>query len=286
LDAQWSDDFHHALHAALTGERAGYYADFGSVDQLARAFERPFRFEGEYSLFRKKTYGSPVGEVEPFRFVVFDQNHDQVGNRGDGARLTTLLSPGLVRVALGLLLFAPYVPMLFMGEEFGERRPFYFFADPPPVFAWRMAQGRLRQLRSNGFTEAPPDPVDPSTQERCRLDWGRAASAEGVAHRSFVAALLALRRDLPALQGKTVRARSWEDDRRLELRRSHGSSEALLLANLGPNIRRFELERSVSWTVLLRSEEAVPERSGTTAAQPARDPFEVPPESFAILGST
>jgi maltooligosyltrehalose trehalohydrolase len=284
LDAQWADDFHHAVHAALTGERLGYYADFGSLDQLARAFERPFRFEGDYSLFRKKTHGSPVGDVDPFHFVVFDQNHDQVGNRGDGARLTTLLSPGLARVALGLLLFAPYVPMLFMGEEYGERRPFYFFADPPFAFTRRVVQGRLRQLRSNGFTEVPPNPVEPSTQERCRLDWVRAASAEGVAHRRFVTVLLALRRDLPALHGDIVRGRGWDDEHRLEIRRSRGSSVALLLANLGPNTGRFELESSVPWTVLLRSDELVPERSVPAVARPAESPFQVSPESFAILG--
>jgi len=285
LDAQWSDDFHNALHAALTGERAGYYADFGSLSQLARTFERPFRFEGEYSVFRKRTHGSPAGDVGPFRFVVFDQNHDQVGNRGDGARLTTLLSPGLVRVALGLLLFAPYVPMLFMGEEYGERRPFYFFADPPAAFARRMVQGRLRHLRSNGFTEPPPNPVEPSTQELCRLDWARAASADGVAHRAFVASLLALRREEPALLGSATTARAWEEERRLEVRRSRGSTAVLLLANLGRAMARFELEPSGRWTTILRSDEPGCSRNGVTLPRAGTSPYELPAESCAILRS-
>ena len=284
LDAQWSDDFHHALHATLTGERSGYYADFGSLELLARAFERPFRFEGEYSVFRKRTHGSPAGNVEPSRFVAFDQNHDQVGNRGDGARLTTLLSPGLARIGLGLLLFAPYVPMLFMGEEYGEVRPFFFFADPPTALAHRLVRGRLRQLRSNGFEVPPPDPVDPATQDRCRLDWARAVSPEGIAHRALVAALLALRRELPALQpGGATSATATEDRRTLRVQRNLGRSTAVLFANLGSSAARFDLEPSVPWSVRLRSYESTSPRNIDTTELPAANPFEVPRESFAIL---
>jgi len=285
LDAQWSDDFHSALHAALTGERAGYYVDFGSLAQLAKAFERPYLFEGGYSVFRARTHGSPAGDVDPFRFVVFDQNHDQVGNRGDGARLTTLLSPGLARVALGLLLFAPYVPMLFMGEEYGERRPFYFFADPPAALARRVVQGRLRQLRSNGFTEPPPSPVELSTQELSRLDWTRAGSPVGQAHRAFVAALTTLRREWPALQGGVASARAWEESRRIEIRRSHAGSDALFLANLGRETGRFELEASRSWKIVMRSD--APDGGDPRAElfRPVNGPYEVPAEAFAILRS-
>jgi len=234
LDAQWSDDFHHALHAALTGERAGYYVDFGSLEALARAFERPFLLDGVYSRYHERRHGAPVLGVRPDQFVVFDQNHDQVGNRGDGARLTSLLPEELVRVALGLTLLAPYVPMLFMGEEYGETRPFYFFADPPRVYAGRLRAGRIRDLKAHGFPRPPPDPMLLSTFARSRLDPRRAASAEGEQFRALVAALLRLRREVPALHtGSSTHAQAWEEERLLAVRRASGASTVVLLANLG-----------------------------------------------------
>lgn len=290
LDAQWSDDFHHALHAALTGERAGYYVDYGPLAALARAFERPFLFEGGYSRYRERRHGAPAVGVAPTRFVVYDQNHDQVGNRGDGARLTTLLPPGLVRVGLGLTLFAPYVPMLFMGEEYGETRPFYFFADLPRVFAHRLSAGRLRQLRAHGFREPPPDPSDPATFERSRLNWAAADAAEGQAFRTFVTELLRLRRELPALRSAgTVSARAWEDERQLVVRREFDGATAVLLANLGPLARRFShVDWPGEWAERLCSDDFRPPSRATYGPRMwslagGQTSLPVPPDSFVLL---
>ncbi len=233
IDAQWADDFHHALHAALTGERRGYYADFGALELLARVFERPFRFPGAYTESRDPAAGTADDAATAVQFVVFDQNHDQIGNRGDGARLTRLLPSDLARVALGLTLFSPYVPMLFMGEEYGEERPFYFFGDPPPLGRRRLAAGRRRHLRANGFEEAPPDPSDPATRAASSLDWAAADSDAGRARRGFVTELLRLRRELPSLArpGRTE-ALAFDRERWLAIRRTSGGSQAVMLVNL------------------------------------------------------
>jgi maltooligosyltrehalose trehalohydrolase len=274
LDAQWTDDFHNALHAALTGERGGYYVDFGSLEALARAFERPFLFEGGYSQFRNRRHGAPAVGVSPDHFVVFDQNHDQVGNRGDGARLTTLLSAGLARVALGLTLFSPYVPMLFMGEEYAERRPFYFFADPPKRFARRLAAGRMRQLRENGFADPPPDPSRIPAWKASQLDWSYATSAEAKARRAFVTELLRLRRELPALGTPgTIEAQADESKRWIAVRRSAGPNAAVLVANLSAEPRSLpDLVRGDHWAEVFDSEKVgAVEASRTAAPTPRRE---------------
>jgi maltooligosyltrehalose trehalohydrolase len=290
LDAQWSDDFHHALHAALTGERAGYYVDYGPIGLLARAFERPFLLDGGYSRSRQRRHGKSANGFGPERFVVYDQNHDQVGNRGDGARLTTLLSPGLARVALGLTLFAPYVPMLFMGEEYGETRPFYFFAETPRVFASHLVRGRLRQLQALGFSSSPPDPCDLTTFEQSRLDWKKAETPTGRATLAFVTELLRLRRELPALApGGTVEARAGEEERQLVVRRNRGGAAAVLLANLSPEARRLSnVDWPGTWTERLRSD-SPPTLPGTDERPPSwslaggHSSLSVPGESFIVL---
>ncbi len=292
LDGQWSDDFHHALHAALTGERGGYYADYGPLALLARAFERPFLFEGAYSGHRARRHGASSEGFGADRFVVYDQNHDQVGNRSDGARLTTLVSPGLARVALGLTLFSPYVPMLFMGEEYGEKRPFYFFSDPPPRFTRRLVTGRLRQLQANGFADPPPDPTDLRTFEQSRLDWGADRTTEGVACRRLVAELLRLRRELAALgEPGTVSAHAWEEERCLRVRRDAGAFTAVLLANFAERTRRFEDLGPGPWAERLSSDRPRLDRSrgedrdDGPGVEPmgGEAPVWVSPESFVVL---
>ncbi len=191
LDAQWADDFHHALHALLTGERDGYYADFGRVADLARAFHRPFVRDGTWSAHARRRLGAPAEDRLPEQFVVFAQNHDQVGNRAKGDRLPPALHP----LALLCTLLAPYAPLLFMGEEYGERRPFPFFADHiDPEIARLTREGRRREFESfGGFSGEVPDPQLPSTFEAAKLD--RSAADEGT--QSLVRHLLGLRGRLP-----------------------------------------------------------------------------------------
>ncbi|HEY1778086.1 MAG TPA: malto-oligosyltrehalose trehalohydrolase [Solirubrobacteraceae bacterium] len=166
-DAQWADDFHHSLRALLAGDREGYYADFGSVGDLAKAFRRPFVYNGRYSRFRQRCFGAPADDRPPEQFVVFDQNHDQVGNRALGDRLPRSVAP----LAALCTLLSPFVPLLFMGEEYGEQAPFQFFTDHiDPDIAQATREGRRREFESfAAFGQEVPDPQDPETFERSRL---------------------------------------------------------------------------------------------------------------------
>ncbi|HWQ17536.1 MAG TPA: malto-oligosyltrehalose trehalohydrolase [Sulfolobales archaeon] len=128
LDAQWNDDFHHAVHAYITGETTGYYADFGSIGDIAKAYREVFVYDGKYSRYRGKTHGAPVGDLDGCRFVVYIQNHDQVGNRGGGERLSSLVDKKTYLAAASLYMLSPYIPMIFMGEEYFEKKPFLYFS--------------------------------------------------------------------------------------------------------------------------------------------------------------
>jgi maltooligosyltrehalose trehalohydrolase len=190
-DAAWADDFHHALRALLTGERDGWYAEFGQVAQLAKAFHRPYVHDGGYSTFRRRRFGARADDRAPEQFVVFCQNHDQVGNRALGDRLPARVRP----LAAFCTLLAPFTPMLFMGEEHGERAPFQFFSDHiDKRMADATREGRRQEFAA--FTEFAggevPDPQDPATFERSKL------TRRGTAKlRSLYAALLRVRRALP-----------------------------------------------------------------------------------------
>ncbi len=190
-DAQWADDFHHALRVLLTGDGGGYYAEFGTVADLAKAFRRPFVHDGQYSAFRKRRFGAPADDREPAQFVVFDQNHDQVGNRAFGDRLPAPARP----LAAFCTLLSPFTPMLFMGEEYGETAPFQFFSDHiDEQIATATRDGRRREFAAFAefAGEEVPDPQDPATFERSRLTRER---DEELAQ--LYATLLRVRRQLP-----------------------------------------------------------------------------------------
>jgi maltooligosyltrehalose trehalohydrolase len=189
-DAAWADDFHHALRVLLTGEQEGYYEEFGSVAQLAKAFHRPHVHDGNYSSFRSRRFGASADDVPPERFVVFDQNHDQVGNRAFGDRLAERARP----LAAFCTLLAPFTPMLFMGEEYGENAPFQFFSDHiDEKIATATREGRRREFASFAqFGEEVPDPQDQATFERSRL-----TREVDPRLRELYRALIKTRRELP-----------------------------------------------------------------------------------------
>ncbi len=190
-DGQWADDFHHALRTLLTGEREGYYAEFGSLADLAKALRRPFVHDGTWSEFRRRRFGAPAFDRPPDQFVVFAQNHDQVGNRAFGDRPREEVRPLLALVTL----FSPFTPMLFMGEEYGEDAPFQFFTDHiDPEIATATREGRRREFAAfAAFAgEEVPDPQDPATFERSKLS--REPDPELA---ELYRAALALRRELP-----------------------------------------------------------------------------------------
>jgi len=190
-DAQWADDFHHALRVLLTGDRSGYYEEFGAVADLAKAFRRPFVHDGQYSTFRRRRFGAPAHDRPPHEFVVFDSNHDQVGNRAFGDRLPAQTR----RLAAFVTLLSPFVPMIFMGEEYGEPAPFQFFSDHiDEEIATATRDGRRREFAAFAefAGEEVPDPQDPATFERSKLTRER---DEALA--DLFARLLAVRDQLP-----------------------------------------------------------------------------------------
>jgi len=206
LDAQWADDFHHAAHAFLTGERQGYYADFGSADDLCRVLEDPFLYAGAYSPHRGRRHGAPSAGLPGDRFVVCVQNHDQVGNRATGDRFGALLPPEKQRLAACLLLLAPHVPLLFMGEEYGEERPFPFFcsfSDPQLVEAVR--RGRREEFASFTWQGEVPDPQAEATFRSAKLSWAWPAGSRQAGLRRLYADLLAARREWPQLRDFATR---------------------------------------------------------------------------------
>jgi maltooligosyltrehalose trehalohydrolase len=171
LDAQWSDDFHHAAHSLLTGERSGYYEDFGSISDLARAIEHGFVYDGRYSQHRKRRHGNSTRGITQDRFVVCVQNHDQVGNRAFGERLGALSSGDAEKLAAALLLLVPNSPLLFMGQEYGEKAPFQYFIDHGDAgLVEAVRQGRKNEFAAFGWKEIP-DPQSEKTFADSRLNW-------------------------------------------------------------------------------------------------------------------
>jgi maltooligosyltrehalose trehalohydrolase len=177
IDAQWNDDFHHALHALITGERSGYYADFGSLADCARALEQTFVYGRRYSAFRRRRHGREVHGLSALRFVGFLQNHDQIGSRCDGARVHRLAGEELVRVAAALVFTAPFVPLVFQGEEWAASSPFLYFTDHrAPAVVRAVRDGRRRELVERGLApDEAPDPQAEETFARSRLNWDELA---------------------------------------------------------------------------------------------------------------
>lgn len=201
LDAQWSDDFHHALHTVLTGERNGYYEDFGTLTDLAKALRNAFVYDGRYSVCRRRCHGRPPAGLDGHRFLGYAQNHDQVGNRAQGARLSQLVSPGRLRIAAALVFGSPFVPMLFQGEEWGPGTPFQYFSDhPEPELADAVREGRRSEFVAFGWRpEEVPDPQARGTFERSKLDWSEPDRESHAALLDWHRRLIRLRKTEPAL---------------------------------------------------------------------------------------
>ena len=199
-DGQWSDDLHHALHGLLTSERAGYYADFGTLDQAAVGLRDGYVFQGQYSSFRHRRHGSSSGSLIPEQFIVCAQNHDQVGNRMMGDRLASLVSFETTKLIAGVIILSPFVPLLFMGEEYGETAPFQYFVEhSDAALIEAVRRGRRAEFAAFAWQGAAPDPQDPQTFSRSRLDHSLAASGRHLILREFHGELLRLRSVIPAL---------------------------------------------------------------------------------------
>jgi maltooligosyltrehalose trehalohydrolase len=251
MDAQWNDDFHHAVHAAVTAERHGYYVDFGRADDIARAMEQGFVYQGQYSRFRKRRHGAPSTHVDPASFVVYAQNHDQVGNRPDGRRLTTLVSAAQAELAAALVLLSPGVPLLFMGEEYGETNPFPYFVDhSDPVLVEAVRRGRAGEHEPGGA--AAPDPAAPGTYAAAKLDRSTRDDAGHARRWELYRSLVSLRRAEPALRRSSRQdTRAYAQGPVVTLLRTVDAVTVVACFNLGPLAAEGRLPAAESWCEML-----------------------------------
>ncbi|MEV7611623.1 malto-oligosyltrehalose trehalohydrolase [Streptomyces sp. NPDC089799] len=249
LHAQWNDDFHHALHCALTGEDQGYYADFAAAPlaALAKVITRVFFHDGTWSSFRGRSHGRPVDRrrTPAHRFLGYSQTHDQIGNRALGDRLSASLPPGLSACAAALTLTGPFVPMLFMGEEWGARTPWQYFTDHvDPALGDAVRAGRRREFAAHGRSEADvPDPQDPATRDRSCLDWTEPDREPHARLLAWYRTLIALRRTQPDLRDPdlgAVRVAFDEERRWLTFRRG----DIRIAVNLSPEPVTIALGRN------------------------------------------
>ena len=271
LTGVWSDDFHHALHAALTGERQGYYRDFGTLDHLARALRQGFAYEGEWSQYHNGPRGT-LGRREPVgRVVVGSQNHDQVGNRPRGDRLPVILDARAERLATALTVIGPGTPLFFMGQEYGERTPFFFFTSyGDPDLAQRVQLGRQEELAAHGWVGQTPNPQDPATFQRSKIDRAR---RELPGHRELLRLthdLLEWRAKLPALRDQKradVTAEVDERKRILLLRRGAPNQQVLFIASFSAEPETWEgYIPEGRWQLILDAQD--PNYGGDAVARP------------------
>ncbi|HEX4442899.1 MAG TPA: malto-oligosyltrehalose trehalohydrolase [Galbitalea sp.] len=239
LTAQWSDDYHHAIHVALTGETTGYYADFASLGALAKTATRGFFHDGTYSSFRGRDHGRPLGlSIPTWRLVAFAQDHDQIGNRAVGDRLTANATYGQLAIAAVLTMAGPFTPMLFMGEEWGASTPWQFFTSHPESELGRAtADGRIAEFERMGWDpDVVPDPQDPQTFLRSKLDWSELRIGDHARLLALYRELARLRRTEPDLTDPRFDRLSAEfDDETREFRLGRG--ELAILVNFGTEPR-------------------------------------------------
>ena len=242
IDAQWSDDLHHSLHAALTGETTGYYSDFGGITDIAKALRQAFVYDGIHSDFRGRVHGSSPEGLDGDRFLGYLQTHDQVGNRAMGERTSALLDVDLLKVGAALVLTSPFVPMLFQGEEWGASTPFLYFTDhEDPQLGEAVSEGRRREFAAFGWKpEDIPDPQDPVTFHRSKLDWSELEDQRHADLLEWHRQLIRARREVPDLgvggmAGITIYFD--EDERWLVVERG----TATIVANLSDERRTIPL---------------------------------------------
>jgi maltooligosyltrehalose trehalohydrolase len=232
LDAQWNDEFHHSLHALLTGEQTGYYQDFGQLQHLAKAFREGFVYSGEYSPYRRRRHGTSSGDIPAHRFVVFAQNHDQVGNRVKSERLSQLVPFEALKLAAGLVLLSPFIPLIFMGEEYGEAAPFrYFVSHSDPELIEAVRKGRLKEFNAFQWQGEMPDPQDEATFLRAKLNHKLRGEGQHRALFEFYRELVRLRKETPALSylsKDNLEVLSYDKERVLLVRRWSEDSEVIM----------------------------------------------------------
>jgi maltooligosyltrehalose trehalohydrolase len=260
IDGQWIDEFHHALHSVLTGETNGYYEDFGSLEHLASAFRNSYVYNGIYSRRRKKIIGleaeNPYGQ-----YIVFSQNHDHIGNRPLGDRLTATLPFEALKLAAATVLLSPYVPLLFMGEEYGEKKPFLYFADyEDKSLGQKASEGRRKEFSYFNFKDAFPDPLTEQTFENSKLSW-HCIESPGNCLYSYYKYLIEFRKWHPVMKAKErhqmivypvmneclLALERFNDHDRLLIVMNFGKEKKSYINNTGTNYRKIFDSSDLEW---------------------------------------
>ncbi|MCW2665682.1 MAG: maltooligosyl trehalose hydrolase, partial [Frankiales bacterium] len=278
LDGQWTDDVHHALHANLTGELSGYYGDFGTLPALAKVLSGAFLHDGSWSSFRGRRHGRPVPPtLAGHPFVVYLQDHDQIGNRATGDRISATLSDGLLKVGAALVLTSPFTPMLFMGEEWGARTPWQFFSDHEGELGDAVRKGRRAEFASHGWnTEDVPDPQSPATFQASKLDWSELDDPRSQDLLAWTRALVELRRATPELSdGRRDHVRVTYDEQARWLVVQRG--DVAVACNLSPARQAVPLPAAPVRVLLASAPGSVPD------SEPDRARIETDGESVVVL---
>ncbi len=260
IHAQWCDDFHHSLHTLLTGERDGYYADFGSIRHMVKTIKEGFVYSGEYSDYRKRNHGNSSEGIPADQFVVFSQNHDQIGNRAFGDRLASLVSFESLKLAAGAVILSPYIPLLFMGEEYGEDTPFlYFVSHGDPELIEAVRKGRKEEFKAFTWKGDPPDPQDIKTFEGSKMVWKKKDKKKHKILLGLYQALIQMRRNVTALShldNACLHIDGSDDRKMLVMKRWRDTSEVYIVSNFSSVDREITVSLSKSvWKRILDTSE-------------------------------
>src|SRR5690606_21187866 len=286
LEGQWVDDFHHSVHAILTGEKQGYYSDYGKMEYLAKAFTQGFVYDGIYSEFRKRKVGNNPSHIKTSKFVVCIQNHDQVGNRMLGERLTALVNFEKLKLAAGIMLVAPFVPMLFMGEEFAEENPFqYFVSHGDKDLIKAVQEGRKREFEYFNHNKGDfPDPVSSKTFEASMLNWDFKKDIRKKLMFLYYKELIKLKKkgkfDSFKYEKPVTRV---DEEKRSFIVFTTGNDPLYAIFNFGEEKIEISLPKNLSWNKIIASGEKKWE-GPVKDLSASNSIITIPPDSFAVYG--
>jgi maltooligosyltrehalose trehalohydrolase len=243
LDAQWIDDFHHSVHTLLTGEKVGYYVDFGRIDQIVKSLREGYVLTGEYSAYRKRRHGNSSKDRPASQFVVCTKNHDQIGNRMLSERMSALVSFEALKLDAAITILSPFIPLFFMGEEYAEDAPFlYFVSHSDPNLIEAVRKGRKEEFESFDWRAEPPDPQSPDTFEKSRIHWEKRTDGQHRVMLEFYRRLLQIRVEIPALSNldkNSLDVSGTDDSRVVTVRRWHGGSNICSIFNFNKQDVKF-----------------------------------------------
>ena len=291
LDAQWIDEFHHALRVSSGQPKTGYYSDFDSIVSLAKSYEDAYVYDGAYSDHRKKKFGVKAAENPGQQFVVFSQNHDHVGNRMLGERTSELVSFEMQKLLAGAVLVSPYLPMLFMGEEYGETNPFqYFVSHTDPELADAVRKGRKKEFEAFHMEGEAPDPMSEGTFEKSKLQWQLTEQEPHKTMLSFYKKLITIRKEqaaLHVLNRKDVSVESLADQEVIILQRQHKIQHTICLMNFSKQPQQLKVPvYAPVWHKLMASSDLKWKGPGDLPRTISEEiSLVLPPESFTLYSN-